>query len=154
MAIIVATFALYGKGSFVSVIIYRLLSANTFSELTTGRSDIYVEYWKVISENLWNFLFGLGLAAPMLSKETHNLYLEILYTTGFTGMVLMATYYWSMMRFASSGAGNKRSFFSKYYVLLIVLVVYFSLHGMTAMVFYASMFLALIAMKLDEKREV
>lgn len=152
--ILVGAIVFYANGAIVSAVIYRLLSANTFSELTTGRSDIYVEYWSVITESIGNFLLGLGLAAPMLSKETHNLYLEILYTTGLIGLVLIAAYYWSIMKLASSRATNKRSFFSKYYVLLIVLVVYFSLHGMTSMVFYTCMFLALIAMRLEEKKEV
>ncbi len=57
--------------------------------LTTGRDVIWQNYWSVINESDLNKLFGLGLDAPyVLEKAAHNMYIELIYYVGYTGLVI------------------------------------------------------------------
>lgn len=71
-------------------IVNKIFSRFTNSQgLTTGRSDIWERYWAVIDSKEVYKWFGLGLDAPYVAeKAAHNLYVEMIYYSGYIGLVL------------------------------------------------------------------
>jgi O-antigen ligase len=68
------------------------------SSITTGRTDIWKQYFKELSSSPWKMLFGCGIfATEIVAIGAHNTYIAILYRFGFLGVVaiggLLFTYY-------------------------------------------------------------
>lgn len=100
--VIIVGFVMFRSGYFTSVdfIIRRITSADSVSELTTGRSDIWVSYLRYIfNSNAFTILFGGGLSAPLLDgKGSHNLFIELLYYFGIIGSALFSLMFTSGYR--------------------------------------------------------
>lgn len=146
-------YVLYSENSPFAVVLERFITSENLSDLTTGRSDLYIAYWNAITQDVGSFLFGQGLNAPLLSKGAHNLYLEIMYYTGVVGLGLIVGFYGAMFRWIGRRVPEfrKQGAISKYVVLLMVLVVYCSLQGMFQMVCYAMFFLAYLSLYITKK---
>lgn len=83
LAILLAV-AIFGKIDLIN----KILSRFTNRELTTGRSDIWDNYWAVINSKEIYKWFGLGLDAPYVAeKASHSLYVEMIYYSGFIGLI-------------------------------------------------------------------
>lgn len=156
MIAIVAAIMLLSSFSPISVIMTRFLNASSISELTTGRTDVFTRYWDAITRNMGTFIFGGGFAAPRLGKDTHNLYLEILYHIGALGLLLLAGFYGSMVHAAQQTITDspEQNIFAKYAVILTVLAVFFSLHGMFSIMMYGVFYLAFLSILLTKNTEV
>lgn len=154
-AILMAGVLLFTEFTPFSVVLTRLLSVNNISDLTTGRTDVFALYWHAITRNLGTFLFGSGFAAERLTKDPHNLYLEITYYAGAIGLLLIVCFYIAVMHGVRERTQGmpKQSWFAKYLVLLMVVVLYCSLHGMFAVISYAEFYLALLPMMMPKKKE-
>lgn len=147
-AMVAVLFVLYSEDSPFAVILDRLTSGTSLSDLTTGRSDLFIAYWDVITKDASSFLFGLGLNAPGLRKDPHNLYLEITYYMGAVGLVLMGAFFVSMLhRIEKQTPGfRKQNPFAKYIVVLLLLMLYFTLQGMFMIITYAAFFVAFLSL--------
>ena len=154
LGIVAGAYALFSENSPFAVVLERLTSSSSLSDITTGRSDLFVRYWNVITESMGNFLFGLGLKAPMLGKGTHMLYLELCYYVGFVGLILMLGFFVSMALELqdSNPAAKKQSLIAKYVVVFIVAVQYFSLQGMFQVLTYGVFFVAFLTIGITPKR--
>ncbi len=139
-----------------AVILTRLTNATNLDELTTGRSEVFVAYMNVITENVGSALFGQGLAAQGLQKDPHNLYLEIVYYIGVIGLLLLVCFIGAMTHLMKRKARQtgKQNLFAKYAVLFTVLVLHFALHGMFSIITYACFSLAVLSILLTKKEEV
>ena len=75
-----------GKIELLNKIFSRFTS---YQGLTTGRVEIWEKYWAVVdSKEIYQWL-GLGLDAPYIAeKAAHNLYVEMIYYSGYIGLVL------------------------------------------------------------------
>lgn len=73
--------------------LYRITSASSVSELTTGRSALFGTYFREILSSARVMLFGAGMSAAILEKGTHNLFLEIQYYIGLIGLILFFFYF-------------------------------------------------------------
>ncbi len=62
-------------------------SGGDLSSVTTGRGDIWLEYFKTILKDLKILFFGAGLG-NQLERAPHNTYLEMMYYIGAIGVVL------------------------------------------------------------------
>jgi O-antigen ligase len=146
---------LFAKDSPFAVVMTRLTSANNISDLTTGRTDLFAKYLEAITDNVLSLLFGAGMAARNLGRDPHNLYLEITYYTGAVGLVLFACYYWGMVRVMKRRTAQmrKQNLIARYVVVFMVLTLYFTLHGMFAVVSYGGFFMAFLSMLLVKKKE-
>ena len=61
-----------------------------FSDLTTGRSDLWTIYINKITSTIPNMLFGVGLFNERLIEiGPHNLLIHILYRMGFIGLIAL-----------------------------------------------------------------
>ena len=149
LTMVVALYFLSSENSPVAVVLERLTSSKDLSEFTTNRSELFLNYWNAITENIITFFFGHGLNAPLLNGwGAHNLYLEIAYYSGMVGLVLLAGFCVSMInQINRQTAGIQRqNVFAKYVVLLMVGGVYCSLQGMFLPPGDGVFFLALLSM--------
>lgn len=136
-----------------AVVLARLTSASSLSELTTGRTEVFAAYWEAIVDTPWTFLFGQGFQAAGLSKDPHNLYLEIAYYIGAVGLVLILGFYIAMVQVAKAKARGcpKQNLIARYVVLFMVMVLYFTLHGMFVPASYMTFFLAFLSILITKK---
>ncbi len=61
----------------------------SMSNLTTGRSDIWISYLKKIFGSLQILLFGAGVSAGIFGRPAHSMPIEYLYTYGVLGILIM-----------------------------------------------------------------
>ena len=137
------------EGSPLAVVLTRLNSANSLDELTTGRTAVYADYLEIVFHDPWSFLFGQGLAADGLVKDPHNLYIELLYYVGAVGLVLYIGFYAALIR--NLFVDKESNFFGRYIVLLLVLILFLSLHGMFQLITMGDFLMAALAMLISKK---
>lgn len=137
-----------------AVVLNRLTGAQSLSELTTSRTDLYLLYWQEISANWGNFLFGKGMAAEALYRDPHNIYLELGYYIGIVGALLFFALHISILRMTLRMVTDapKQNFIAKYMVLGTVLIIYFSLQGIFMQIMHAEIFLAFLSILLTRKQ--
>lgn len=152
LALVAGNFLLFSENSPFAVIMARFFNANDISSFTTGRTDVYADYLEKIFDSFSSFFFGAGLAAESLYKDPHNIYIELAYYIGFVGLILYAAFYFSLVYAARKRAKGawKQNIFAKYIVVVMMLVLYFTLHGMFEVIFYGGSFLALLSVMLTK----
>lgn len=85
-SIIFLTFS--GNITLFSVVLERLTTGNSLGvdSLTTGRSEIWRDYFKFFSSHLFSDTFGRGLGYITLNNAAaHNTYIDLLYQLGVVG---------------------------------------------------------------------
>lgn len=97
-------------------------------------------------------MFGVGMGASNLSRDPHNLALEITYYIGLVGMLLIVAYYVSLIHAIGVNL-KKQNFVARYVVLFVVAMVHMTLHGMTAFPTYSAFFMAALAMLIIPKEK-
>lgn len=135
-----------------SVVLYRIFSSDNLYDLTTGRSELLIEYLTEITKSASTFFFGVGLSADILERGTHNLFLEIVYYLGFIGLLLIVVYFISLLRLLSrkfeyKGANPNGLF--RYVVLIVFLLLFCTLQGMTFVITYVMLYLAILATEIS-----
>lgn len=147
-AVVVLILLLTLESSPFSVIVNRLTSAQNLSDLTTGRTRIFAAYWEAITASLPSFFFGKGMAAEALYRDPHMVYLEAVYYLGFVGAALLCMMYAGVFRMANMqcSGGAKQNLVFKYAVLVLVLTVFLSLHGLFSQIFHGELFIAALSL--------
>ena len=145
-------FLLFSPRSPFSVVLTRFMGANNLSDLTTGRTDVLWMYFTEIFKDPASALFGKGLAAEGLYKDPHNLFVEITYYTGLTGLVLMVAFYLENIRPLGRRSGEKEPWHSRYMVLIVAAVAFCTLHGMYSNITYAVLYLASLPLLLPKRK--
>ena len=118
-AVAVLAFALSTSAfqSLLRIIDNRFSYAASLSELTTGRSDVWLDYWNLITHDPRIALFGEGLTNVTLGilrgKASHNTLIQCVFQLGLIGTSLMIS--WFICLFKStlrhiSGRPNKMAF--------------------------------------------
>ena len=153
LGIAVVAFFIFSENSPFAVVLTRFTSSRNLSDITTNRSDIFLLYWNVVTENMYNFLFGFGLNEPILGKGTHMLFLEIIYFVGVVGLILILGLFGSMVRDLQKYnlPVKKQSLIAKYAVVAITVIQYFSLHGMFQVLTYGVFFVALLSIRITPR---
>lgn len=127
------TFALVAAGALILIFaedavntyVVRLNKDSTgdLSSVTTGRSDIWISYIKVMLSSFRTLFFGAGLG-EMLKKGSHNTYIEMVYHIGLVGSAL---YFWVLK---ASVAIKKFPRNILYYIPVLILFIRFFGIGM------------------------
>ena len=131
-----------------SVTIYRITSTDSLYDLTTGRSELLIEYIKEITKSAGTLFFGAGLSAEILGRGTHNLFLEIIYYFGLTGFGLMTAYVLSLIRMVKFKFGvdaERVNGVFRYAVLVIFLVLFCTLQGLIFTITYVMLYVSILA---------
>ena len=152
MAVCVSVVMVWEDSPF-QVVLTRLLAADNMDELTTGRTTVYADYLGEILSGPDRFLLGAGMAAEGLIKDPHNYYIEVAYYTGVIGLALMVGFYLAMIDIMRRRTPRFReqNLISRYVVIFITMVLYFTLHGMFQIMSYAGLFLAVLSIMLTKK---
>lgn len=153
LALIALNFIVFSEASPFAVVIQRLLAADNISDLTTGRTEVYLYYWAEISSSGWSLLFGQGLAAEGLFKDPHNIYLEIMYYTGAFGLVLAAGVFLTLVHEANRRADliGQQHIVARYAPLFMFLLLFVALHGMFQAVAHGELFLTILSLMITKK---
>lgn len=127
--------------------LYRLTSASSVRELTTGRSILLEIYGREIISSPDILLFGNGMSAQLLKKGTHNLFLEIQYYVGLTGLILYLLYFGILTAQVQKkyAAGNVAARLFSYSPLIVFIAAFCSLQGMFSVSVYTLLYLSIIS---------
>ncbi len=113
-----------------TIINYYQLYINRFeysSNFSSGRFDLWISYWSVITSNVKIFLFGLGKGAYQENYNlnvAHNSYLQLLISWGIFGVLLILLIIsWSYTSLNNS-KNCKKKLFS--YFPIITFIIYIS----------------------------
>lgn len=130
--------------------LYRLTSASSVRELTTGRSILLEMYGREIISSPDILLFGNGMSAQLLKKGTHNLFLEIQYYVGLTGLILYLLYFGILTAQVQKkyAAGNAAARLFSYAPLIVFIAAFCSLQGMFSVSVYTLLYLSIIPLVL------
>lgn len=138
----------------LSVTIYRITSATNLHDLTTGRSDLLIDYFREITQSASILFFGEGLSAEILERGTHNLFLEVIYYFGLTGLFLMIAYFISLLNMFAlkfkSNIQNPNGIF-RYAAFVIFVILFCTLQGMTFVITYVMLYLTILATAVTPK---
>ena len=141
----------------LAVTIYRISSTNNLYDLTTGRSELIVEYLHEITKTAGRLFFGAGLSADILGRGTHNLFLEIVYYYGLVGLGIMVAYIISLIRLVDQrfdiGTGKKAGIF-RYTILLIFILLFSTLQGLIFSITYVLLYLSILATIITPQNEI
>ena len=153
--IILGAYFLLSENSPFAVVLERLTSSSSLDAITTGRINLYIRYWNVITEDVVKFLFGLGMRAPILGKGTHMLYLELVYYVGVLGLILVLGFFVSMAQELQKNKPQvkRQSLIAKYAVVIVVLIQYLSLQGMFQVLTYGAFFVAFLTINITPVEE-
>ena len=129
----------------------RFDSADNLNELTTGRSNLWILYFNKIFESPLSFLFGYGFEAPLIQgMGSHNLFLEILYHTGFFGFIALGMFViWAMTVAYKKGLQGEKLKYRESYIFIMPLafmIFYSSLQGMYHSMLYIECCLVLMGL--------
>lgn len=132
--------------------LYRLTSASSVRELTTGRSILLEMYGREIISSPDILLFGNGMSAQLLKKGTHNLFLEIQYYVGLTGLILYLLYFGILTAQVQKkyAAGNAAARLFSYAPLIVFIAAFCSLQGMFSVSVYTLLYLSIISIYQSE----
>ncbi len=133
----------------------RFNAADNVNDLTTGRTELWLEYLDYILSNIRCLLFGNGFNALSLRKAVHNTYIDSLYRFGITGTALWSFYLWYCKKEVVRKCRKKTS--SLLPAVVFLLGVFF-LSAFHFQQFWCCIFLAMICPYLngetqDEKTE-
>lgn len=146
-AVMAVGFLLFAGFSPLSVVMTRLTSATNISDFTTGRSDVFVNYFGVIVSSMKNLFIGVGMGGDILAKAPHNLFLEIAYYTGIIGLSLFLCFAVALGRGMRRGREEifARNRVATWLVLMMAAVLYCALHGMFSVISYGAFFMAYLS---------
>ena len=113
-------------------IIYRFnTESESVSDITTGRTDIWSNYFAYIKSNARIFLFGDGIGAKYLYGAAHNIYVETWYHVGIVGF---CSYILTLIGTFSHRKLIRRTV-TNYFLVLCVAIMYAFLCGFTGFEF-------------------
>ncbi|MGN0167588.1 MAG: hypothetical protein ACI4AB_06085 [Acetatifactor sp.] len=132
--------------------LYRITSASSVSELTTGRSALFGTYFREILSSARVMLFGAGMSAAILEKGTHNLFLEIQYYIGLIGLILFFFYFGALVIWVHEmqTTGNMATRLFNYSSLIVFIALFCSLQGMFSISVYTLLYLAIISIGIPQ----
>lgn len=114
-----------GKIEFLDIVLSRFTAADDAAELTTGRSDIWIEYFDYFASNAFALIFGGGLNAKLVSgAAAHNTYVDLILYFGIIGTMMFVALLRALMR--SVEFRYKRNLIN-HSVWICVIIMYFFL---------------------------
>ncbi len=125
------------------------LEQSDASSLTTGRSDLWLEYINYLSNSISTLLFGAGFGAPVVgAKAAHNTYIDLAYYLGIIGTAILL--YVLLTISQSTGCKTKNSILN-YSIWITVMIMYFFLSELFYFDLAFHILLAILATKTSVK---
>lgn len=148
-AAVILLFALEGKIDLFGQVFERFKYADNIDSLTTGRFESWLRYSKYIISDGFVFWFGRGFGAPLLVKGTHNIFLEILYTSGVVGLLLLIVFVGVLYKLALSESNSK---IIQSVPIICWLLEFSFLQGMVQVPTYLLIFISLVCARIPDAK--
>lgn len=145
-----AYYVMKNQISAIFIIVERFQEASSLNEITTGRTDLWQVYLSAIFSSLSTFLWGNGFGANLLDKGTHNILLEIMYYTGFVGLLSVLGVFYYLFKLMYKRYSIRVSLIN-FLPLIILFVSYLALQGFFSFAFYIQIFIAFAFCLTDQR---
>ncbi len=129
----------------LSDIFYRFGSSKeqtTMSTITTGRTDIWIEYLKIMLDD-FSWLFGHGVNPELylvngIGKGSHNTYIQSIFSFGLLGTILYISVFNSIYTNAKAKviSGIRTNKGPERFALISILITMFFLDGINIEMYY------------------
>ena len=140
-----------GKFAFLEPIFSRFNDSTDVNSLTSGRTDIWMNYIQFFSQDPFTLLFGKGMGATLVGGDVaHNTYIDLTYHLGLVGSSLFVGLLFVLFRNVSR---NSNKNLCNYGVLLAVLIMYFFLSELFYVDLAFHILVVIMAMKLPTMEE-
>ena len=104
----------------VGMMLARLTGNQSLSELTTGRTDLWLQYLRAFDQDTLLLFFGKGLSDVLVNERaSHNTIIQIIFQFGLVGGVMMAAWLIYYARNLMSGVKVRMSQLTQLGILLI-----------------------------------
>jgi O-antigen ligase len=104
----------------VGMMLARLTGNQSLSELTTGRTDLWLQYLRAFDQDTLLLFFGKGLSDVLVNERaSHNTIIQIIFQFGLVGGVMMAAWLICYARNLMSGVKVRMSQLTQLGILLI-----------------------------------
>ena len=143
-------YAMTNQISVVSIVFDRFKDGGSMNDITTGRSDLWQVYMSDIFSSLSTFMWGHGFSAGLLDKGTHNIFLEIMYFTGFWGLFSVFSVFYCLFKLMSQRYFIKVSLI-KFLPIIVLFLSYSALQGFFSFAFYIQIFIAFAFCLTDQR---
>ena len=136
--------------SALTIVFERFQEGSSMNDITTGRSDLWQVYLSDIFSSLKTFLLGHGFSANLLDKGTHNIILEILYYTGFVGLLSVLGVLYCLFKYMSKRYVIRTSLI-KFLPMIVLFLSYLALQGFFSFAFYVQIFVVFAFCLTDQR---
>ena len=104
----------------VEVMLSRFKGNNSWSDLTTGRTDIWTNYMKALSDDPTLLLFGQGFTSKLVNgRNSHNTIIQMVYQFGLIGSTFMIAWIACFVKTLLSGVKVRIESVPKIFILLL-----------------------------------
>ncbi len=134
-----------------TTIIGRFNTEDGLDGVTTGRSELWGQYIKLIFSSPESFFVGSGLTPIYGLKAAHNTYIEIWYKFGLLGVVFHIVYFYYCYKQILGKHLKKNA--SNWLLVCLIVLLYFNLSAYSAYNFILSIFMLFILIKNKDKKK-
>lgn len=104
----------------VTMMISRFSGNVNLSDLTTGRTELWMQYFREFIENPLVLVFGKGLSNVLVNdRASHNTVIQLIYQFGLLGCVLMAGWIICFVRTLLNGVRFKWSNLTQTFIVML-----------------------------------
>ncbi len=96
------------KTDVISLVFARFDNVETTNDLTTGRTELWIEYLAYIFQNTKCLFLGMGFNAASLDKAAHSTFIEFFYLFGIFGCMLWTVYISRCIDYVAHTADGKK----------------------------------------------
>ena len=104
----------------IEMILSRFNDNANLSDFTTGRTDVWLEFFRAFKEDTFLLLLGRGYTEVVLStKGSHNTFIQMIFQFGLVGSVIFIGWCGCVLRMYLKGVKMKKSYLTKLLIILI-----------------------------------
>ena len=103
----------------IEMILSRFGASSNLSDFTTGRTDVWIEYFRAFKEDTLLLLLGRGYTKVLVAtKASHNTFIQQIFQFGLVGCVIFAGWIVCLLRILLKNVKIKRNHFAMVCILL------------------------------------
>lgn len=149
----IALFLLFENqiSSIIATLAVRLSGAETMNDFTTGRSNLWMQYWNEIFKSFDSILIGNGIQNEGRTAA-HNTYLEMIYKAGLLGVLFDVLLL--HMCVGHIGKNETKRDIVRIGILAVLLLVLFALSAYTFPTLWSCLFLVILLLRTESSGRI
>lgn len=125
----------------INIILSRFKDYDDLNSISTGRVTLWKEYCYEIFNSFTGSIFGYGLHGKLLSRASHNTYLEIIYKFGLIGFIVNIMYFFSCMFYIPK---SKKYYLKDWVFVILIIALLFNLSAYSFYSLWACLFIMIV----------